>query len=534
MPNVLKNLKQEDVRRNLEIIKQVVHDLDPTLPVDRGPFHDLVMYYAALFTTANQHDIAEALRGGNLQRLIKNPDKVKAEHVDRVLANWLIKRNPGTTSSGLVTLVCGEQMGFIVPPGTQFTANGHTFKTKATYHVRTSTTQLGEHDRKLVKATGGMWSTTIPIVSITAGATSNLRRGTQIRFDPAHLPQVRKAYVERDFTGGTDEESNKEVLERLPRGLSVKGLNNRMAIDALINDHAKFHNSAVSIIGFGDPEMLRDKHTLWPGSVGGRVDVYVKPLRSLSTKEIKVPGKFVSESEAGVIWELRLNKQQAAGILYAVKIRRDRGGRCKIVNETRPLDNSDARVDIQTDLEAAYTSYQTLVLHVLEPTMRFDKETDATFFIDLRYIDGISALQTHLDDRTIANPASDLLVKAAVPCVMHVEITVQRQPQDGAVKTDAIKEAVTTAINNTGFIGQLPVSMLTQVVTKHLSGTMVIRDITIMGKIRCPDGTIEALSGQVLTIPNKPARLVSPRTVSFFQDQADVHVKAVTVDATMP
>jgi hypothetical protein len=531
MPRSIKNLKADDVQRNLNILKQVLHEADPAITVGSGPVHDLVLYYAAAFTAANQRDIAEAMAAINLGRLAKNPNGAAPEHVDRVLANWLVRRQRGTPSKGVLTLLTSQQTGFVIPPGTTFQANGHTFKTTGTLQIRAHAKTLTDSDRLLVKQARGQWSCNVPVISVTQGNTSNIRRGTQVKFDKEYLPHVHRAYANKDFTGGADEETNDQMLNRLVRTAGGKVWSNRFTGEALVCKHPKFDRAiAVSIIGFGDPEMTRDQHTLWPGSTGGRSDVYVKPNGNILTKEVKVLGTAIEERADGVVWELYIERTAAPGFFYAASVTNEAGVKCSILQDTRLIDTEGAETlpDLQNGSEAAYSAYQAAKLLILEPR-RGQVNGLADFLVDLRYLDGIDELQEQMHRRDVTSATSDILVKAAVPCFTAVEIEVQRKPHDPQVNADVIKEAVATAINHTGFTGHLSVTSLLGIISTHLAHGLVMRDIKLSGKIRYPDGRIETLpSGSLLTIPNEPTRLVSPRTTTFFQDPADVTVVVTT------
>lgn len=534
MPKSLKSLKPDDVKRNLTIIKQLIHEADPEIALDRGPFHDLVLYYSAIFSTQNQHDIADAMRSIHIGKLVRDPNSAEPELVDRVLGNWMVKRRRGSGASGLITLSLSEQIGIVIPAGTRFTAKGHEFRTRAAYQIRTHANHLTESDRLLARHGQGDWAVTIPVVSTTSGSLANLRTGTALRFDKGQMPRVRRAIVATDFVGGADEESNAQMVARLVRQVGGKVISNRLTCEALITSHPKYErNTSVSIIGFGDAEMVRDQHSLWPGSTGGRIDIYVKTPHSIAQKQVKVRGYFVKETASSIVWEIPITRLVAPGFFRANSVVRDTGRPCAIQEEIREfsVEGAVSPPDVQTPFEAAYSMFQAVRLVVEEQTTRKAGMKSADLVVNLLYMPGIDELQESLVSRSVASPATDVLVKAAVPCITTVDMEIQRRASDPEVRTEIIKEAVAAAVNATGFSGQLSTTTVLSVVGPYLEGAMAVMEVGLLGQILCPDGTIEVLpAASHLHIPTNPIKGMSPRTVAFFLDPDDVRIRIVTVD----
>ncbi len=533
MARSLKNLKAADVQRNLAVMKQMLHEVHPTADVGRGPLHDLVLYPSAAYTTALQQDLADAMKSINLGRLVKDPNAAPTDMVDRIMSNWKVHRKYGTTSSGIVTVVLEGAYGMVLPAGFTVMANGHKFITKETYTVRTATggAVMQTTDRALRKQQGYNWTFTIPVVAIAAGASGNLRRGAPLGFESATYRNIRNIYATTDFTGGADEETNAEMLQRLNRSASGKIWSNRCTGEALLCGIPALERAAgVSIVGFGDPEMLRDRHSFWPGSVGGRVDVYVKPLGGLLTKEVTVKGKIHDGTSEGARWELDIQPNWAPGFLRVEHVHKIGGGKCSIVNETRGMLPTSGKPDIPTPVEAVYSAYQTSKLLVLEPGI-VSEDKEALFTVTLSYLPGITEAQQLVLNREVSSLTGDVLVKAAIPCFLTLDIDIQRQTTDQKVRVDAIREAVATAINNGGFVGRLPTTTISNLITPFLDGSMVVRGVNMVGMIRYPNGKTKTLqSNGLLIIPNDSRDMVSPRTTVFFQDPTNVNIRVITAD----
>lgn len=532
MPRGLDALDVTAVQQNLNIFKQMIREVHGKAAIDRGPFHDLILYYAAVFATRNQQAIADAMRSINLGRLMRDPDMVSAAAADRTLANWLVKRKIGTKAHGPVTILLNSSTGLILPVGFTVVSGDRKFKTETPYTVLRGGIPVHHSDRIMTKHGRNQWSFTVPVVATVAGLAGNLRKGTKLSFDRSISSDIKRVYVAEDFVEGADEETNLQMTKRLGRSICGNVWSNRGTAEALISKLPSCDRVVgISIIGFGDPEMLRDKHSLWPGSSGGRVDVYVKTSGVVLRKEVTVKGLKIGENANGTIWELKIPRSAAPGFFYITAVKRKDGNTCTLVRSVRGVDVAGVAdpPGIFNPEEAAYSSFQTCILQVAE--MPPTAHATAELLVTLRYMPGITEIQDYLLQHEICSPTSDILVKAPVPCFTSIDIAVQRYPDDGNVPVNAIREAVTKAINNTGFVGQLPASLIYNAAIPFLTGTMAIKTVSMVGKIRCPDGKIDTMqSNTLLTISSDAARMISGRTTAFFQDPADVRLTTVTVD----
>lgn len=530
MPRSLKDLKPRDVQRNLAIMKQMLLEVHPQLEVNRGPIHDLVLYYAAAYTTANQQDLADAMQSLNLKQLMQNPSEVSTEVADTLLSkNWNIQRRHGTPSEGTVTVLLERAHGMVLPASFTLTANGHKFVTKEAHTIRAAAggSIMLPTDRALMRQ-GNHWAFTIPVTAVTVGASGNLRRGTQLQFNPSYH-NIQQIYATQDFSGGADEESNADMLQRLDRSASSKVWSNRCTGEALICGVPALARAAgVSIIGFGDPEMLRDRYSFWPGSIGGRVDVYVKPQGGILMKDVTVQGQIIDGTPEGARWEIAIPRDAAPGFFRVERVQKLGGAKCRILEEVRGVDPTAIRQDIHNSVDAAYSAYQTATLRVLE--IGAERTSLSRFIVTLSYLPGIDEAQKLVSDRNTVSLACNVLVKAAVPCFTTIDIEIQcgrKRPTQIA----EMQNAVAGMVNSTGFVGRLSTAAVNTVVTPFLDGSSVVRSVNMSGKIRYPNGTTKTLEPSgLLSIPQESKDLVSPRTVAFFQDPADVRVRVVTAD----
>lgn len=418
----LKNLNADDVRRNLITIKQLIREVHPNLALDRGPFHDSVAYYSAIFATANQQDVANALKVMNVAKMHQEAHKTPSNMVDRVAANWMVKRKQSTRAKGLVTFVLSKPGDFIIPKGLSLKAGNQEFITDETHFVRANAnSSLAKTDRLLIAA-DGRWIVTIKATAVLPGSDGNISNGcTLIAAQKVHS-NITHIFAGSDFTYGNSTESNHQVMERLHHAAATKLISNRANIDALIRSFdIPYRVVAVSIVGFSDIEMQRDKTPLWPGKIGGCVDIYVK--------------------------------LEASGN-YAV---------------------------------------------------------------------GIKLLQQLLSTRDKVSLTSNILVKAPIPCAVKtkVEIFYKDKKPDKAT----LEDTIAATINNTGFVGRLAGTTISQVITPLLSASMLVKSVSLSGRITYPNKEEIYLEwSDVLEVPDEPVKTISYKTVAFVQAQDDVEL----------
>lgn len=507
---MLDTLPKEAVRQNLELHKQFILENTDDTSVLRGPFHDTVLYYSALFATHNQQQIAEAMKPLRIGKLLKEPETASTELVNTIASNWMIERQVGAKASGLLTLIFPRHVSMAIPAGTEFRAGGKVFRTPDTYTVRSQGGSVLANDRILREHNEG-WTVSIPVVATEIGTGSNVRKGTPFRSGLQHA-HIKRAFAAEDFKGGCDAESNRQVLKRLLHGTAGKVLSNRVNIEAFI---ATMHPTHVSsIIGFGDPELLRDKD-----KSGGRVDLYVRTTPNLITRSVSVVGTPVG----GDLWDIVVPRHVAAG-MYEVLSVYSQEGVAAVVSDVRDCDLTDIAVDVTDSISCAYSSVQIIKLRVRS-------KSGPTFLVEMRGVPDLLELQEAVLRPDIRNPGGDLLVKAPVPCYVTTQIEIQRISQNIPIAVELLRDNIATTVNTRGFAGTLPSASIAAAAIRVLDGAALVRRIQLSAVIRCPDGKeIQLQNEPLLTIPNKPELLVTPRTVLFVQEPSAVQIRLTTVD----
>lgn len=536
----LTELTVEDVQANHELLREMVQEDNPQIDVKRGPFDELVNYYGAVLATVNQENIDRVQRSQSLLEIAAEPTLADDDIVDGVLSNFLITRSDGSEASGSVTIVVSKLTSVTVSRGAVFTANGQEFTADEAYVAQTSSANIqSDSDRLLIELSDGNYGFNIDVTSSAVGAESRLSKNTAVV--PAVAPvNFVEAYATSDFTGGTDAETNEELITRLQEGVAVKALSGRTTMSATLKAREGFEDIlASSIIGMGDPEMLRDRHWIWPTSGGGRVDWYVQTQDRPQHLTVTKTATLVDTADGNGIWQITLDKDDAPGFydVYSVVLEgeSDFAGGYDVTEDTRGYDltDEDFAPDINSAVEAAYTAFQTAVIQFQDTDTPVSELTvgssEQDYDITVRVMPLIRDIQDAMADRDTRNVAGDLLVKAAVPCFVAISFTIE-QKRTTTVDTDAIQSALADYVNGLGFAGRLYAGAISKVIQDLLPEGSNVGNIDIVGRVYRPEGTVKHLRGDdVLVIPDEAEDMVTSQTVVFVLEPADVGISTQTV-----
>jgi len=210
---MLEDLPRKQVLQNLELYKQFVRE-SSNIEVEHGPFHDIVLYYSALFTTDNQQQIATALSSLNLKQLLQDAESLPAVHIDNLAANWLITRQQGGKATGVITLWLSRPVITSIHKGTELKLGNVYLRVNDTYVLRTPEGGSLLLNDRVLRPQGTMYVATIPVQAKEIGERGNLRKGLEIQLLNPPVT-IKKVITASDFTGGSEPETNTQVVKRL-------------------------------------------------------------------------------------------------------------------------------------------------------------------------------------------------------------------------------------------------------------------------------------------------------------------------------
>lgn len=539
----LNALSQASVDDRRELLAQLLQEYESRVDLKRGVIHDLLLELSAVISAAHEENIERLRLSNSLQGIIENPELSDPTLVDKVLSNYRLTRKSGSAASGQVTIVVNRLAPVTIETGAEFEANAQTFSVASAVIARTSTASVqSDSDKVLTPLGDGNYAFTVSVVADQIGLAGRVKKDTL--FVPSvAITNFVKAYASADFTGGAEDETNEELTSRLEAGLACKALSNRSSMTALLMDRFPYV-VASSIIGYGDGEMLRDRHSIFPFSFGGRTDWYVRTSELPINLGISVTATLMSKDTAdgSGIWQFSLPRDVAPGFYDIKNIRlsasAETAGTFAITSQIRGFDltpeTSILRPDIENSTEAAFSRYQTNIVRFRDPLTITDAlSVGATkdYAVTLRHMPGIKDIQLAMSSRDTRYSAGDVLVKAAVPCFMSVSFTIEGK--SGLVLPDAttLKSAIAALVNNSGFCGKIYASQILDVVHGYLSKGLAVANLDMFAQILKPNGSVISLRSQTaIAVPNTPSDMVTPRTVCFVLDPEDIAISARTIN----
>lgn len=508
-------------------------DLEPTRAL-----YDLLVRPSAELNAYNQTNVNHYRQASSLQAIMENPDAFTTEDVDRILGNFRVDRYAGTVATGTVTIILDANRTVSVPQGALFVGGGLTFKATSTF-ISTAGAITTSFDRPLTQLADGNWAFTITVQAADVGSQYELKRGTDMTWTVPSAGYIR-SYVESDFTGGSNQESNADYVKKLDKGLAAKAMAGRINIAALIRDDFPTTRD-ISIVGFGDSEMLRDSHNIFGLKTGGKSDIYTRT--SVQLVEQTLTKTCVLVDWTNKIFQASIGRNDYPGfyLVQAIYPADQTGltGSLEIVSEIRGVDTTNLTYvapEIANAAEGAYTRFQTAVVQFQ------DLEADVAdmlvgdtkqYKFELSGIPYIDDIQDTVAGRAIHNPQGDALVRAPIPMLVAASLQIDYVTGDEAVDVAAVKVAVAAAINGVDFtLGKLPSSLLVEAAYSVLTGRASVHEpVSMLGALRLPSGVNNVYrSTTQLLVPESVEEGVSSRNVAFYTDTTAIEVTVMTVE----
>lgn len=539
----LPDLRQVDtqaVLRHLEEVTTRLREENPTLDLQPGVLFSLLAHYHAILAARQDKLLDSYLAARSLLVLEQQPELARPELVDDVLSNFRVERRQGRRARGSLEIIMASPDPVVVPAGSVFSFAGLRFFTEEVYTATLAEQNSGAaEDLLLVPTAAGRWSFLLPVVAEQEGPQYTLQRGTTLvpERPPRHFVTAR---VAADFEEGRSPETNSEVLHRLRQGVAARTVSNRVTMQAMLAERSEFASVPPnSIVGYGDAEMRRDRHGIFPLAGGGRVDWYIRTRSEAEYRTFLATAALASKRTDGFgVWQIVLDRVQAAGCYEIVSVLpADSDAYEGTLPITEVLPGTDLTgpgfvPDIVNLEEAAYSSFQTLAVRFTDTTYNVDAlglGAQRPYRVTTVGLPLIKTLQDWLSSREVRFCMADCLVKAPVPCFVTVHAVIHRQPSTPAADLENVAAAVVQEVNATPFVGRLYASRLYDVMQSRLPSDMRVAAIDLHGRLRCPDGSVRFLrSNELLQIPDEPERMVSHRTVQFFTRRQDVRLTQTT------
>jgi hypothetical protein len=536
----LSTLSTTDVAARLALIQAAVAELAPSYERRRGVLHDVVLSLHATLDTAINQAVTDATSAYSLAAILEDPTLATDEAVDALVSNYRVTRRAAAVAAGNVTVVVSTLTPLVVSAGTTFTTDSAVLVVTDTITARTSSGLVVDDTDRLLNAAGdGTYYFSVPVEAQTAGAAGNVTTGTDVTMDPAPTNLVR-AYAQ-DMTGGADAETNDALLTRLLSGAAIRSYGSRSSLQGLL-EASMSGVTAVSVVGAGDAEQLRDRHGLIPVSSGGKVDVYVRTATLYQQLVLTVTATLVSKVGSVGTWQFGINRDDAPGFYEIEKILLPD----QLLTATGFAPSQDTRgydltldadlpyaPDIVTATEAIYSAYQTAVVQFVDTQTNATALTPGTataeYQVVVRLLPDLLLAQQTVSARAHRPAGGDILARAPVPVFVRASFNLNVATSAAEPDLAAVREACAAAVNAGGFASKLPASVVSRAALLVVP-TAQVTALSLSGRLRPADGSVINLSGtDALTLTEDSETLVSGRTVCYFLDPSAVTVTIVRV-----
>ena len=527
-------LDSELVRQSQEEFTALLQARYPELELRRGLIHDVVAFLSGGVAGAvTQTEISRVLQSRSLLAIQENPALADPVLVDHVLSNVNISRKVGTRASGEITIIVTGGETVVIPANAKYTASGLSFRTDSAIIARpVGTVVTAATDRVLTARGDGSYSFTVPATADTVGDAYNIRANTTMLPDPIPSRFV-TAFASSDFAGGVATESNADLITRMYEAVPAAVSGGRANLTALIKQQPVFADTLhYAFAGAGDAEMSRDQRSIFPISIPGCVDIYARTAAYPQTTTVTITCTLQKKLATSSVWAFSVPRTTAPGFYRIESVRNladpaDFSG-YTVLTDTRGVDLSGSgwRPDVRSAREAAFTAWQTA--HITFE----DNATDVSalsvgdsrdYVVSFLVAPLIRELQAFIGDTAVRPLGVDLLVRAAIPCLLTINATILRAADESAPDLDLIRVALRNYVSGLNFPGTLYASQLLDVIHNYLESNTVVSHIVMQGTILRTDGDTTVIRHTTaLAIPNATAVEISPRTVAFFLDTANI------------
>lgn len=494
----LTEIPSEAVQVQQELLAQLIQEQHPELDIRRGAFHDLILYLHGILAAKTSLELDRYKSAQSLLKITQDPSLADEGVADQVLSNYNLSRKSGTRASGTVRVEYTRDLNTLIPAGTAFTAGDTVYRTAESRIVYSSSSSASP---RLEKLPNGNWGFTVQVLAESAGATEPVPAGTVL---DVSLEDAARASAVLDFTPGRDSETNLSMVSRLADGIATPCWGSRSQITALIHNHFP-DITGVSVIGFGDEEMQRDRSSVFPLSLGGKADIYIKTAPVW--KEVSVTATFTGINCGNARWVACIPETALPGCWRAVYASLE-GNRYDVTSQT-VLSGSE------------FGSDQQLIIH-FETDNLIGNPASPEFTITLVGVQDLDACQKLFQNRELMPVTADARVLASFPAWVDVTLTLSGE----SGRETEIRAAVTEVMNQTGFPGRIPSSEILRVVLPLLSAEQSVLSIQLDSEVWGPESTVyRSSTSQTLEPPHDPQNRVTARTTAFFARDINIQYK---------
>ena len=509
------DLTSEQVESKREELIAFVQEKYPEIDISHGVFSTLVLELSAIFGAKFEEEMNRLKSARSMKAIEDDPTLADDDAVEHILSNYNVSRKSGAFASGSITLLFAKNISYIIPAGYSFICNGISFATQQSYTIySTNSSVISSDSLILTPRKEGGYICNIDVMAEEAGSAGCIRKNSEFEI-VTPMASLIKAYATDDFTGGADVETNSIMLNRFKAGLATPCWGNRYNVEALIRAETS-HIVDISVVGCGDIEMTRDQNTVFPVSLGGKTDIYIKTAPYSATKTLIRKAYLQNTDGNECVWSLNIPYDGFPGFWTVTSIYNNEK---EIQGEIISENNFSWLLGLESK-DCFFTKYQARDIEFTTPkALDLTVGTVLEFEVSLSGCPYIDEIQNIVSKTALKPISSDVLVHAPIPCTVYttVHLNYNSNAELSEDQQLEIQKTVAAFINNTGFNQTLLVSDLIPLIQNHLVSQQKIASIQLDGIILSPQLKYKRVSSnQYLQIPEIPSEGITPRVTAYY------------------
>ena len=355
---------------------------------------------------------------------LKSSNSTDNVDADNLASNYFTTRKQGMHARGNLTFKLNTPL-LQIPQYTVFSLGAYNFYTEtgivaadATYKVVDDTTYV-----PVLKYSEQEYLAFVPVVAQDEGMIE-LNKDTPVEtvFDATTVNSISLSSA---ITGGSGTETDAELMSRLATSVSVTAVGSATGLEKKLQQ-SPIPVRGFKLIGGEDAIINRGRLNNININLGGFVDCYVKTQEQPSTELVTM---HVTHAAPAKTHEIVVTDPAYAG-LYRVQELYVNG---VVLNS----------FDVQYSTEGTELGTNQLV------TIKFNTdnalaELDVSF--TAYYMPGLHALQTFIDSDENKFLGQDVLIRAAVPMMVHLDCVMKTAATGSTVNQDVIKKLMASCI----------------------------------------------------------------------------------------
>jgi hypothetical protein len=554
----------------LQRLQSFIQGVNPAADVSPGSVLNelLLKVCAEVHTELISNDLYSISQASAVSQVFDSTVNTYSPVIDKIASNYNVARNTGANATGFVKIFVTKNQRYYIPTGFKLIQPSLKFvylTTQSWDVVLTTPTESNQAQLFPVSATNTTsYYFIVPVEAEAVGEENGneiraVQNNTAFTLDINYnFPEFIEAHAYGNFSKGVNVESDQELIHRFKEGLSIKSLVSPVAIKGkLIEQFPDI--KAVSVVGANDYEMQRAKENIFGISTLGTADIYVRPSVSVASKEVvcravlnttNVYYEVVLHQDATALGTLGYTATEIASILevvpfYSISRITDTSSGENIGLSTMSItfsydDVAPNSCAVYSATQARFSKYQVAAIRFSLANMNGAK-ADRLVSILFNYAPTIPTIQDYVLDDANRNICADFLVKAVVPCLVTVSLTLTGSLANPITAEIAqnIKLDIFNYINSIPFGEDLVASRIVDICHNYNQVKKVVLPVRLKGDIILPVASrsltatdVRSIYGtDILAIPDTTVSKiagVSKKTAMFFTNVGSSSVDSST------